>query len=100
MSDANTNYACAHCDKPIQNEEPYWDWVMVNAGMADFLPAHMECTPNEHRPDEHKVCDVCGITGKDERGEYAGLFVYGQVQHPSHVDWDAVRKTLDAMMED
>lgn len=90
---------CGHCDKPIENEEAHWDYIWVS-GSTYFLPAHMECTPNEFRPDEHKVCDVCGITGKDEHGDYSGLFVYGKVQHPSHIDWDDVRKTRATMAQD
>lgn len=50
-------------------------------------------------PEEERVCETCGQTGKDENGNYSGFFDY-KTQHPIHVDWDAVRKTLDSMMED
>jgi hypothetical protein len=86
---------CAWCEEPIA-EEPYWNWVFYQ-GMTEprFLPAHMECTPNSERPKEFMVCDVCGIQGADDKGEFCGEWDF-KIQHPSHVDWDAVQD-LNAM---
>jgi hypothetical protein len=53
----------------------------------------MDIPDNNHSlPDEEKVCETCGETGKDSLGKYPGLYQYNKVQHPVHIDWDDVRK--------
>ena len=47
---------------------------------------------NRWLPDEEKVCEVCGKTGKDSTGNYAGEYIQNTIQHPEHIDWDDVRK--------
>lgn len=47
---------------------------------------------NQWLPDEEKVCETCGKTGKDSTGHYPGLYQAPKIQHPEHIDWDDVRK--------
>lgn len=47
---------------------------------------------NRDLPEEERVCESCRMTGKDEEGKYPSNFVYGNIQHPTCVDWDNVGK--------
>jgi hypothetical protein len=92
---------CKVCEKPIQGEV-FYSYVEVSTPNYyanqpphiswEYVPTHIDCMENDQRPDEYKVCDVCGITGKDADGKYAGAFIQGTIQHPAHIDWDDVRK--------
>ena len=99
MSDANTNI-CPRCSAPVDEVNDKHIWDELEDGFRQFHIYHVDCLYNYEKPVEFQVCDVCGITGKDENGDFSGQFVQGKILHPSHVDWDAIRKTLDSMMED
>ena len=89
---------CWKCEQPIEGEV-HEIYTMVKppstySQFADFKykPRHIECMENEDRPDESRVCDSCGKTGKDTQNQYPANFAGGYIQHADCVDWDDVRK--------
>lgn len=82
---------CVVCDQQIDGE-PFWDHYLRDNRHPEFGAFHMDCVDNDRKPDNLKVCDVCGLTGKDMTGNYPGLYVQGKVQHQIHIDPDDYRK--------
>jgi hypothetical protein len=91
---------CPRCDGEVNPTTDNHVWDELEEDSRRFYIYHVDCLDNAEKPVEFQVCDVCGIVGKDGTGTFSGAFVQGKIQHPSHVDWDSIRKTLDSMMED
>lgn len=83
---------CYECAQPIAGE------VIIGKVWNDELyelmrePFHLDCLDNDKRPDEYRVCETCGLTGKDTQGRYPSPFDQPFIQHADCVDWDNIRK--------
>ena len=90
---------CFICNEPTHLEDSARVYVEIKPvtmfdqyGEMDYRFLHYDCMSNNDKPEFLKVCDTCGLTGKDARGSYPDLYDQPFIQHPECVDWESKRK--------
>lgn len=99
---------CAECKQVVdtKTQEHVWDaYVEVysdrwgSRNLNAFGAFHLDCLDNIHKPEHLRVCDACGIQGKDATGGYPGVFRRGFIEHAECVDFGDEQHLQEVMRE-